>query len=158
MPLTNFTARIIRDLLGDNGVEQVRALEIEATLGGRTSRFQLSAARFNGMNWPLECLAAGAILYPGVTVREHTRAAIQHLSGQPPEYWHLQAHGLARYRWRIRLSACWRAIGAAGPVDSIDVELGGVSDYSLPAPPAGEESWWWSSTRASRCSTLRQTG
>jgi len=51
--LSNFTARIVRDTLLDNGEGQGRRLGIEAKVNGRTIAFDLSVAEFTRMNWVL---------------------------------------------------------------------------------------------------------
>src|SRR5262249_45146603 len=78
-PLANFTARIVADVTEDDGAETRRAFEIEATLTHRTSRFTMPADRFTSMGWAAEHLGAMAIIYPGSTVKDHTRTAIQEL-------------------------------------------------------------------------------
>src|SRR5580658_4310679 len=52
-PVANFNARIVRDLILDDGQELRRHFEVEATLGGRRVVFVLSAAEFSRMGWVL---------------------------------------------------------------------------------------------------------
>jgi hypothetical protein len=121
--LTNFTARIVTDEVEDDGVECQRRFELEASLGGRKHCFTVPASRFRGMTWVTEHLGAEAIVAPGVTIMDHTRAAIQHRS-----------HGIEKRR--VYTHAGWRqidgewlylhgggAIGASGAVDGVDVRL-----------------------------------
>src|SRR5215210_990082 len=61
--LTNFTAKIIRDVAEDDGAEVRRRFEIEATLNGRSEVFSVPSSRFAGMGWPTEHLGASAVVY-----------------------------------------------------------------------------------------------
>jgi hypothetical protein len=77
--LTNFSARIVRDVLLENDAVQRRNFGIEAELDGRRIAFVVSAAEFSRMSWVLKQLGPQAIVYPGK--QQHARAAIQFLSG-----------------------------------------------------------------------------
>src|SRR5450631_2661498 len=77
--VANFHARIVRDIVVDDGETERRDFGIEAELGGQTSSFTLSAAEFSRMGWVLNRLGPQAIIYPGQ--QQHARAAIQWLSG-----------------------------------------------------------------------------
>ena len=138
--LTNFIARIVADVAEDDGAEVRRAFEIEASLKDRTRRFVVPADRFTGMGWAAEHLGAGAIVYPGSTIKDHARAAVQFLSGEVPER-HIYTH----IGWR-QLDTGWAflhaggAIGADGPVAGVDVVLpDALSRYRLPPPPPQED-------------------
>ncbi|HEX5504878.1 MAG TPA: DUF3854 domain-containing protein, partial [Thermomicrobiales bacterium] len=126
-PLTNFAATIVADVAEDDGSGEVRrALELAAALHGREQTFTLPAERFAAMNWPVEHLGAGAIVYPGQGAREHTRAAIQLLSGEIAErrvYTHTgwREHGGG---W-VYLHA-GGAIAAGGTVAGVAVALPGA--------------------------------
>lgn len=138
-PLTNFTARIVADVSEDDGSEVKRSFEIEATLGSRTDRFSVTAATFASMSWATEHLGASAIVYPGMTFKEHARTAIQMLS-EGIEVRQIFGHT----GWR-KIDGVWvylhgdGAIGAEGPVEGMEVNLGeALSLYTLPDPPKGE--------------------
>lgn len=139
--LTNFTARIIGDVVEDDGAEQWRRFEIEAELNGRRSVFAVPAERFSGMGWPTEYLGAAAILAPGFGLKDHARVAIQMVSGDIP-----RRHVYAHTGWR-NIGGEWvylhagGPIGPNGPLSGIEVSLGEgrLADYSLPAPPSGDE-------------------
>ncbi len=139
-PLTNFSAKIISEVVRDDGAEQRRVFTIDARIvRGAPRQFDLPAERFAAMNWPIEHLGVGAILYPGVSTREHTRVAIQLLStgfDQRVVYTHLG--------WR-KINGSWvylhggGAIGANGAVAGVEVDPpGDLSGYSLPEPKVGE--------------------
>ena len=140
IPLTTFTALIVGQVVEDDGAETRRLLEIEATLRQRNYHFQVAAGQFTSMNWPMEHMGAGAALWPGFGIKDHARAAIQFLSGDPPErkvYAHLG--------WR-EIDGAWYhlhaggAIGPVGPVEDIEVSLPpDLQRYQLPSPPTGTD-------------------
>jgi hypothetical protein len=139
-PLTNFRARIVAQVVEDDGAEQRWLLEIEGVLGPRTARFGLAASAFNAMNWPTEHLGANAVTYAGMGLRDQAKVAIQLLSGDVPErtvYTHLG--------WR-EIGGEWAylhgggAIGPLGPVGGVETRLeGALARYVLPGPPTGAE-------------------
>jgi hypothetical protein len=77
--ITNFSARIVHDLVLNDGEHPARQFGIVAEVSGRTITFDLSVAEFTRMNWVLHRLGPEAIIYPGQ--QQHARAAIQSLSG-----------------------------------------------------------------------------
>lgn len=138
VPLTTFTAIITGQVVEDDGAETRRLLEIEATLRQRTHHFRVAAGQFASMNWPMEHLGAGAALWPGFGTKDHARAAIQFLSGDPPE-----RRVYAHLGWR-EIGGVWcylhagGAIGPVGPVPDIEVSLPpDLQRYQLPVPPVG---------------------
>jgi hypothetical protein len=142
VPLTNFTARIVGDVSKDDGAEVRMTFEMEATLGNYTSRFLISSAHFSGMNWAVEHLGAGAIVYPGFGTRDHARAAIQFLSTDISKRRIYEHTG-----WR-QIAEVWAylhgdgAIGPNGPLPDVEVELPpNLSPFVLPPPPDGAELW-----------------
>jgi hypothetical protein len=76
--LANFMARIVADIVLDDGEQERREFGIEAELGRCKVAFPLSAAEFGRMNWVLRRLGPQAIVYPGQ--QQHARAAIQFFS------------------------------------------------------------------------------
>ena len=137
--LTNFRARIAADIEQDDGVERSHTFEIEAACGGRKTRFQIEAARFQAMNWPVEKIGAEATVFAGIGTRDHARTAIQLVSGDIP-------------RRRVYVHTGWRRIGGAhfylhgagaigteGLYDSVNVNLpANLNFFRLPEPPTGE--------------------
>ena len=139
VPLANFRARIVAQVVEDDGAEQRRLFEIEGALGSRTPRFGLPASAFSAMNWPTEHLGANAVTYAGMGLRDHARVAIQLLSGEVPErtvYTHTGWREIAG-EW-VYLHA-GGAIGPRGPVEvGIETRLdGALARYLLPNPPTG---------------------
>lgn len=128
--LTNFSARITADVVEDDGIEERRVFEIEASLNGRpTPRFRVTPAEFGRMDWPPERLGAGAIVSAGLGAKDHARVAIQKHSGEEiPErrvYMHTGWSRLDDGQWAYLHAG--GAIGGRGPVDGVDVVL----DYAL---------------------------
>ena len=138
--LTNFSARIVADLTEDDGVERSHQYEIEASLGGPSARTTVPATQFHAMAWPMELLGAGAVVYPGLSLRDHARGAIQLLSGIPGRrdvYTHLG--------WR-RVGTDWvylhagGAIGGSEPARGVEVRPPeALARFVLPSPPSGTE-------------------
>jgi hypothetical protein len=136
--LTNFAAHIIADIVRDDGAETRREMELEAALRGRRSRFILPADAFQTMAWPIRYLGSGAVVEPGIGLRDRARTAVQELSGEVPErtvYGHV---GWRQINGRRLYLHAGGALGADGPVETVEVSLGPPLDrYLLPAPPAG---------------------
>jgi hypothetical protein len=140
IPLTNFTARIVGEVLEDDGAETRRRYEIEAQLRDKTRKAIVPAEQFGSMAWVAEYLGAGAVVYPGFGVKEHARTAIQMLSGEVPE-----RRVFAHTGWR-RIEDDWvylhggGAIGRDGPVPNVHVNLPDpLARFVLPTPPEGDD-------------------
>jgi hypothetical protein len=140
VPLTNFLAKIVTDIVLDDGVETTRTFEIRAKLKKRAKRFRVPAAKFAMLNWTADHLGARAIVYPGFGIRDHARTAIQVVSGKVPRK-HLYTHtGWRRIRGDGYYLHAGGAIGPDGPVSSIGVSLSGaLSHFLLPEPPTGQD-------------------
>lgn len=139
-PLSNFTARIVADIVEDDGAETRRHFEILAERGGRKSRVSIPAPAFALMNWPMEHLGAGALLYPGIAAKDNARAAIQLLSGDPPMH-QVYAHTGWRRIGEDGGDGEWaylHAAGAIGAAQPVQVRLPtALERFALPDPPAG---------------------
>jgi hypothetical protein len=142
--LTNFLTRIVADVAEDDGVEIRRRYELVARIGAKRRQFSIPAAQFAGMSWPTEYLGAGAIVSPGMGLKDQARAAIQELSaadGELPERTVFTHTG-----WRtigdlhVYLHA-GGAIGPVGPVLGIDVALPDTLGRYCPPPRRREPSW-----------------
>ena len=137
IPLTNFTAEIVSDLVEDDGAEEKHTFEIEARLGERQRRFEVPASRFASMNWVAEHLGASAFVYPGFGYEKHAAVAIQSLSGEITE-----RRCFAHTGWR-QIEGEWAylhaggAIGPIGPLTGVEVAMGDgrLGDCLLPEPP-----------------------
>jgi hypothetical protein len=140
VPLANFAAKITADVVEDDGAEVRRQFELEAALGERRVVFTIPAGKFAGMSWFAEQLGARAVIYPGLSLKDHARAAIQLISGDVPT-----RRVFVHTGWR-EVNGTWLylhvggAIGPDGPVSSMNVELdGALGGYALPDPPDGDE-------------------
>jgi hypothetical protein len=135
--LTNFRASIITSITLDDGLEAKRELEIEAELLGRTARFTVSAAQFAAMDWPIEQLGPGAIIFP--LQREYTRAAIQSFSMTAPEQRIYTHTGWRKVDGRWLYLFADGAIGVSGTVGQVSVRLNGpLRQYELRLPDTPE--------------------
>lgn len=131
--LTNFHAEILSNICQDNGVEITRELELEATLKGPKLHFTISASAFWAMNWPIEQLGAGAIVYPNQ--REHARTAIQSLSVTATEQRVYTHTGWRRVNDQWIYLHAGGAIGSTGGIDGVNVRLSGTLDrYRIQLP------------------------
>ncbi len=141
VPLTNFPAKIIGDVVEDDGVETLRFLEIEATVAGRTQSFTIPAQQFYAMNWATEFLGPRAIIYSGFGAKDQARVAIQVLSTTIQSnqiYTHTGWRQLEDNQW-VYLHA-GGAVGAHGAVSAVGVKLdAALSRYHLPGPSEGAE-------------------
>jgi hypothetical protein len=134
--LANFTARIVADVVRDDGQEKTRALKIAANVGDFHKTFTISAAEFGRMEWPIEHMGARAIVYPGL--RDHLRTAIQTLSEMKEEH-HAYLHtGWSEADGRCVYMHAGGGIGEQGNNPELVVELPiKLASYKLPEPPEG---------------------
>jgi hypothetical protein len=140
VPMTNFTARIVAEVICDDGAERTSAFEIEAILDSRTARFTVPAGRYSNLNWAMENLGPAAVVYPGVTLRDHARTAIQLLSGDVPTRRIFAHTGWRKIDGRWAYLHAGGAVGEEGPVPGVEVALGeSLPQYELPEPPSGSE-------------------
>lgn len=142
IPLANFDARIVAEVVRDDGAEQVRVFVLEGTTdtGAALPQVEIPAREYDRMTWVAERWGTAALVYAGPPTRDHLRVAIQYLSGRVPV-----RVVFAHLGWR-NISGKWvylhagGAIGENGSVSGIDVELEeALRDYVLPDPPAGQE-------------------
>jgi hypothetical protein len=142
VPLANFTARIVEQLVRDDGTERSTTFIMEGKLadGRSLPRGEVTADQFSAMRWPVRLWGSRAVTHAGHNLADHARAAIQLLSGDPPTrvlYTHTG--------WR-QIGDSWfylhqgGAIGPQGVQPGIDVALpDALSGYDLPHPPEGPE-------------------
>jgi hypothetical protein len=138
--LSNFTARIVADVVRDDGAETRHCFEIETKLGDRCSSITVPSYRFSSLSWPAECLGARAIISPGVSNKDHLRAGIQHLSPS------IQSRHIYEHTgWRKLESGIWGflhgtgAIGPDGPLSHIETALPPpLARFSLPSPDSAQ--------------------
>ena len=131
--VANFQARIVRDLIFDDGEQARREFAIDALVDETRLAFSVSAAEFSRMDWVLSKLGPRAIIYPGQ--QQHARAAIQSLSGDI-----IQEHIFSHTGWRQQETR-WvylhagGALGSDGPAANVRVQLpAALQAYRLKAP------------------------
>ncbi|MCA9423090.1 MAG: hypothetical protein KC592_18875, partial [Nitrospira sp.] len=139
-PLTNFTAQIIADIVEDDGADTKRLFELEAQLEGKPHTFRIPVNQFSGMSWPIEHLGATALVYPGMGLRDHARAAIQIFSTT------IERHTIYTHTGWRKVGEQWvflhagGAVGPDGPLSEIHVSLPTpLAGYVLPDPPSGDQ-------------------
>jgi hypothetical protein len=140
--LTNFTAKILVDIVEDDGTSaHARFFEIEATQGELLGTLRLPAKEVQSMLWIPEVLGPKARVYPGKYFKEHAHAAMQDLSPDTE-----QRHTYTHTGWReIEGEWCYLhgagAITAQGVRKDLSVALGAKFErYRLPVPPSGPEA------------------
>lgn len=142
--LANFTATIERIVYIDDGQTETSRLELRAELHAKSKLVSVPTPRFPSLNWVIPELGPRAILTPGSTIKDHARAAIQHLSAEPEVVRRYSHAG-----WTILedgTSAFLHAEGAIGPDGPIgpQMEEGGLTEsvpdgFVLPDPPTGKQ-------------------
>ena len=141
IPLCNFAASIVGELVKDDGAEKQTYFSLEGRLGsgGALERIEVASAQFGGLGWIIAQWGARAVVNAGNGTKDHLRAALQTVSGAPP-----RRVVYAHVGWR-QLEAGWLylhtggAIGAEGPVPGVEVDPGGkLQGFALPEPPEGE--------------------
>lgn len=75
--LTNFTARIIKEILVDDGQKTTREFLIRAETIRGTFEFQIPEDEFLQMDWHIRHIGATAIIYAFPGAKDRTREAIQ---------------------------------------------------------------------------------
>jgi hypothetical protein len=139
-PLCDFTARIVEDLVLDDGVETIRAYRIEAVLnqGKRRHSITVSARDFAALSWVDQQLGADASIYPNC--KPHVATAIKRLSGQKVKRTVFQHTGWRTINGKAVFLHAGGGIGARGSVKGIDTQLDpALRNYLLPEPPQGEQ-------------------
>jgi hypothetical protein len=137
--LCNFNARIVEEVIRDDGVERNALLAIEGVHadGRPLGRAEVTADEFPGMSWPVPAWGTRAVVGAGQGTKDHLRAALQHLSGDVPRRLVYTHTG-----WR-QINGAWHylhAAGAIGPGAGIVVELpDDLRNFQLPVPPAGQD-------------------
>jgi len=138
IPLCNFTAKIISDVIEDDGAETQRCYEIETRLAGEhlSRKGLVKASDFAAMKWPDELLGARQVIYP--QQNNYACCAIKLLSDD------IKTKTIYTHTgWReIEGGQCYLhgggAIGASGLIEA-EVRLPlSLSSFHLPSPPTGK--------------------
>jgi len=138
IPLTNFNARIVAEAVEDNGTTDTqRVFTVEAEMKGQRRRFDVPATRFSTMQWPIEYIGVGAVVWPGRN--DHARCAIQCLSDDIHHITVYKHTGWCKIDGLYFYLHTGGAIGQSGLVSNITVRLEEeLSRITLPEPPTGE--------------------
>jgi hypothetical protein len=138
--LCNFDARIIADVIEDDGAAERRVYEVQGKLASQHiyTTVSVSADEFGVMKWTDRLLGAAATIYAGQG--EHVRCAVRLLSDQIA-----QSTVYTHTGWR-QIAGSWYylhgggAIGGAGNRADIAVRLPDtLTRFELPDPPCGDE-------------------
>jgi hypothetical protein len=140
--LSNFTARIVEEVIADDGASERAELAIEGELGGKPlPRILVPSRRFSSLDWVNEKWGARPIVNAGMGNRDRVREGIQRLSPDI-EPRHVFEHS----GWRNLPGLGWcylhagGAIGSEGHVSGVDVSLHGpASRISFPEPIDDDE-------------------
>ncbi len=138
--LANFVARIVAEVVIDDGAERKRLMEITGELkSGPLPVAKIPCGQFSGMNWVGSEWGSAAQIAPGFGVKDQLRYAIQVLS-PAIHYQTIYEHtGWREFERQWFYLTQGAVIGADGVRTGIDVALTGtLADYALtlPARPA----------------------
>ena len=141
MPLCNFKATIVREVVKDDGLVRQTYFDLHGSLasGAELECIQVPSAQFGGMSWVIDKWGARAIIAAGNAIKDHLRCAIQNVSGTPARcvvYTHIGWRNIDGHWLYLHAGG---AIGAAGSVPGIEVDLADkLRMFELPTPPQGE--------------------
>ncbi len=131
--LTNFTARIVAEISEDDGAEVVRSFEIDVVRNRSSTLVHLPAKDYQEMSWVIAQLGGAAIINPGYGLKDHTRAAIQYLSGDIPQRTVYKHTGWRLIEGKPYYLHAGGAIGPDGHRTDIKADLSGpLKRFSLP--------------------------
>jgi hypothetical protein len=141
IPLSNFTGRIIEDVIVDDGSGEVdRFFLVEAVLNGRRHRFEVSSQDFDGLRWVPKHLGALAGT-EGQGVRSLVANAIRLESVEGLK----EVHAYGHTGW-LELNDRWAYLHAGGaitgvgapPFESRIVLSGKLSRRRFPSPSSAD--------------------
>ena len=139
--LANFGAKIVREVIEDDGLTEARYLDIECLQNGETLEVTVPSEQFQSMNWVIPKLGPQAIVESGYATRDRTREAIQRVSTDV-----VTQRVFIHTGWR-KLDDGWVYLHAAGGIGtqgedknvSVDLMRSDIGSYELPSPPDGEK-------------------
>lgn len=142
VPLCNFTARIIQEILFDDGETSHRVFAIEGRLctGEPLPSIEVPAGSFAGMAWVTAQWGARAYIHAGQSTKEHLRVALHELSGAMARRTVYSHTGWRKIGDEWLYLHAGGALGAAGNRPDVEVNpgTGNMRHYRLPDPPEGE--------------------
>jgi hypothetical protein len=130
--LCNSTARVVEEIVSDDGAEMTRAFVVEGQLdsGSRLPPIRVPASRFPGMARVMDGWELRAVVRAGMATRDSLREAIQTLSSAAAS-----RHVFTHTGWRS-IGDCWIYLTASGALGApgYEVDLGpDLARYALPA-------------------------
>ncbi len=140
IPLCNFSARIVEEVVHDDGADSQTYFSIEGLCqdGRPLHRISVPVSQFPSLSWVTKSWGNRAVVYAGPSTKDHLRTAIQLHSGEPPRRTVFRHIG-----WRL-LENEWiylhggGGIGADGAITGLEVILEkSLKDYVLTLPPQG---------------------
>ncbi|MEI6914775.1 MAG: DUF3854 domain-containing protein [Armatimonadota bacterium] len=138
--LANFSARIVSDIVCDDGQETIRHYELEVAGHGETYLITIPVSQFPSFTWVAEKLGHRGIISPGTTTKDHLRAAIQELS-EDVEMRRVFTHLGWTKRDRPAYLSASGAIGECGAMPDLSVKLNAALDATnLIVPSSCEEA------------------
>lgn len=133
--LANFAARIVKEIMRDNGQEMSLIFVIDGMVygGHKLAAVQVPASKFNSMAWAVDAWGAAANPAPGSGAKDYLRHAIQH-TGEQCERQTVYGH----MGWRLIANQWYylHGAGAVGDIEgklSVDLSADNLERYSLPA-------------------------
>jgi hypothetical protein len=142
VPLANWSGRIVEEIEHDDGADRHITFAVEGALADGTPlpRAEIPAEQFGWMHWPVEVWGTRAVVFAGFSTADHLRVALQLLSPSAPRrivYGHTGWRNVAG-QWDYLHGG--GAIGRAGAVEGVDVNLpDALAGFRLPAPPSDVE-------------------
>lgn len=142
-PLTNFTARIVREVDRHEGGEVRKQYRIAArTADGATGEAVVEAPEYKPARWVDGKLGGRFLIHAGPRFGEHASTAIKMFSiedGIPRETVYTST-GWVQHGGRWLYLHAGGAIGEDGPTDAVSVDLSpALAAYRLPDPPTDPE-------------------
>ena len=134
--LSNINARIIAEIVVDDGSERKRQMEIECKVKGNLlAVVKIPCGSFAQMSWVISECGSAAQIAPGFGVKDHLRYAIQVLSGNIPCMTVYEHTGWREINGQWVYLSQGAVIGADGVCPDINVTLtGNLADYALKLP------------------------
>ncbi len=142
LPMGNFSARIVEEVIADDGATERGELVIAGALADGTPLpwVRVAPSRFASLDWVLAQWGTRAVVVAGLGNRDRLREAIQRLSAgatRRREYTHPGWRELDDHGWCYLHAG--GGIGTSGTIADAAVNLGGsVARLRLPDPPEGE--------------------
>jgi hypothetical protein len=142
VPLTNWSGRIVEEIVHDDGAERRIVFAVEGALADGTPLppAEVPADQFAFMRWPVASWGTRAVVLAGASTADHVRVALQLLSGDVPRRVVFGHTGWREVTGEWVYLHAGGAIGKDGPVTGVAVSLpDALAGFRLPDPPAGAE-------------------